>query len=253
MSVERAYPLKLRSARGVALVLLYLAVGAGVEYALLYYGFLAPGLEDTYIWRLGLWTNIIPAFCTLVLAISWLHLTESFLVERRPSRRRPRGKRKRVRGFRAKLSRAFSRLSAPLSSAGERVQRRLGVFGTAVVKGLGVLILGLSVALMAAALLAYWPELDVLVGRLVRESRAFAWLISSLAGLASSIRSVQQLGWLASRLMDASAQMSRSLRPLALIIIEADPLYKFALAQNLLVWSSGLAALAYRRPPIRRR
>ena len=53
--------------------------------------------------------------------------------------------------------------------------------------------------------------------------------------------------------MEASMDMAKALRPAAKAILEADPLYKYAALQNLVIWSSGLAALAYRRPPIRRR
>ena len=255
MGVRRVLPLRLKSTRGVALVAICLAASSALEYALLYYGFLAPGLKDTYIWKLGLWTQVIPAFSVMALTISWLHLTRSFFYEpRRPVRRAKtrRRRKKRGRGRRLQLP-SPKPILEPFSSLGARLEEALGRLGTAVLRGLGVLVLGACIALMAAAILAYWPALGHASAKVVESCPFMAWLMSSLDGLSKAVGSVEQLRWAVDKLMEASMGMAKALRPAAKAISEADPLYKYAALQNLVIWSSGLAALAYRRPPIRRR
>ena len=156
MGVERVLHFRLRSLRGLALVLAYLAAASALEYALLYYGFLAPGLEDTYIWKLGLWTQIIPAFSVAALTISWLHLTRSFFYEPRRATRRAKARAKRRRrGPRGRLRLpSLERVSRSVRELGRRLEEKLGRLGVAVLRGLAILILGACIAIMATALLA---------------------------------------------------------------------------------------------------
>jgi len=257
LGVRRVLPLRLKSARGLVLIAVCLAASSALEYVLLYYGFLAPGLEDTYIWKLGLWTQVIPAFSVVALTISWLHLTRSFFYEpkrpvKRAKARRKRKKRGKGRGLRLQLP-SLKPISGPLSSFRARLEGLLGRLGMAVLRGLGVLVLGACIAFMTAAILAYWPALGHISAKAVESYPFMAWLMSSLDGLSKAVNSVEQLKWAVGKLMEASMDMAKALRPAAKAILEADPLYKYAVLQNLVIWSSGLAALAYRRPPIRRR
>ena len=250
MSAVRLLPLRLKSPRGLALLAGYLALASAIEFGLVHYGFWSQGLRDVEVaWGLGLWTFFIPALVVLSLTVSWLHLTRSFFYEPR-ARARPRRRKRRKAG---RLTRLYERISSPVASLAERASRRLGRLGTAIARGLFILLLGAFSALMLALLTAYWSEMYQFSGSLAVGSPFFSWLVSALSGLGNALASSEQLRWLVEGLLSTGAELNRALRPLALAISSADPIYKYALAQNALAWSSGLSALMYRRPPIKRR
>ncbi len=243
MSSARVLPLKLKTTRGIALIASYLVVSTAIEAALVYCGFAAQGLRDTYLfWRVGLWTGLIPALAIVALTLSWLHLTRSFFFE-------PMRPVKKVKRKKGRKKRAVSRLSTfPVV-----LERRLGRLGMAAARGLFVLVLGACAATILVAISVYWLELYRLTAALVDKCPPFSWLVSSLSRLGEAVTSQEQLGRAVVALLKTGMKMNKAVSFLALAAGKADPLYKYALAQNLLIWSSGLAALAYRRPPIRRR
>jgi len=237
-------PLRLREPRGLALLAACLLASSGLELAIIHYAFKAPGLEDTYvIWKLGLWTFFLPALVVLVLTFSWLHLTRSFLV----APKLPRKPKARARARKAKRRKAKRFLD--LSS----LVRRTDVFGLAALRGLGVILLGFSMAVLFAMLTFYWPEAYALSGYLLKAFPPFSWLITGLSKLVDKIMAIEKLGEAIDWLKSASMRMNEALTPLAEGLGRADPIYKYAFIQNLVAWASGLSALLYRRPPVVRR
>lgn len=251
MSAVRLLPLRLKSPKGIAILVSYLALASLIELGLVYYGFWSQGSEDIYIVQgIGLWSFVIPSLAVISLTISWLHLTRSFFYEPR-ARARPRARRRRKKAGR--LAKLYKGISCRFSSFIAGASRRLGRLGTAIVKGLFILLLGACSALMLALLVAYWSELYSFSGLLAEGSPIFSWLLSALSGLSDAMWSSEQLRWLVEGLLRAGMEMNKAIAPLALAISSADPVYKYALAQNALAWISGVSALLYRRPPIRRR
>ncbi|RLI06256.1 hypothetical protein DRO32_05630 [Candidatus Bathyarchaeota archaeon] len=230
-------PLRLREARSLVLLAACLLTSSGLEAAVVHFGFTSWGLRDTYVvWRLGLWSFFIPALVALALTFSWLHLIRSFLVA-------PRAARKATR--RARRARA--------ATWSDRLVRRIGVLGLATLKGLAVVLLGFSLAILVAMLTFYSPEAYVLSGSLLKAFPPFSWLITGISKLVEKVNTVEKLGKALDWLKEASIKVSDALSPLAEGLREAEPIYKYAFVQDLLAWSSGLSALLYRRPPVVRR
>lgn len=251
LSAVRLLPFRLRSLKGVAMLLSYLALASALELALVFYGFWSQGIEDVYIIQgLGLWSSVIPALVVLSLTMSWLHLTRSFLYE---PRARPRARARRRRRKAGRFARLFEGFSRRINALASKASRKLGRLGTAILRGLFILLLGACSALMLILLTAYWAELYQFSGSLAECSPVLSWLISALSGLGEAMWSSEQLRWVVEGLLNAGMQLNKALLPVAEAIGSADPIYKYALAQNALAWVSGLSALMYRRPPVRRR
>ena len=254
MSSVRILPFRLREPKGLLVLAAYLGLSSALEAAVVYLAFVAPGLEDIMlIGPLGFWTFLVPACVVLALTLSLLHLTRSFYVAPGGPRARPkaRARRKRRKKRKTRIRLDLSRLLRPLSSLTNRVARRLGDLGVAAVKGLGIALLSFSSAIMFILLLAYFPQLFLFSGFLAKET-PFSALTSVITGLAEALAS-GSLKWLADGLVWASMGLSASLEPLWRGLAASDPLLRYAFAQNAIAWTSGLAAILYRRPPIRRR
>ncbi len=253
----KVLPLRLREPKSIALLLAYVAISSALEAAIVYYAFVLPGLEDIpLVGPIGFWTGLVPALVAFVLVLSFLHLTRSFYVapatrarQRRKNRRK--GRRKRAALW-ARIRSRISRALRPLRGAFEGLGRRLGVLGLAAVKGLGIAFLGFCTAVMVALLIPYSSQLFDFSGRLAKEVGFFSWLVSATTRLARGLAS-GGLKWLADGLVWASIGVSEGLKPIWTGIANADPLFKYAAAQNLVAWATGAAALLYRRPLIRGR
>ena len=241
MSIK-VLPLRLKSKKGLVLLASYLALSSLLELGLVYYGFLMPGLEDVKILGpLGLWAHIIPACVVAALVMSWIHLTRSFFYVPRARAKKRKKRRKR----RVDLSRALEPLRA--------ISSRMGPLGLALTRGFFVLLLGFCIALVFSLLTAYWSEIFYFSGSLCETSPFFSWLVSSVGGVGQALANSQYTRWLVDGLSSAAVSVSEVFRPLAKAVEAADPIYKYAFTQNLIAWSSGLSALLYRRPPIRKR
>ena len=256
MSSSKILPLRLREPKALAVLLAYIALSSALEAAVVYYAFLLPGLEDiALIGPIGFWTGLIPALVVSVLVLSLLHLTRSFYVapmrsgRPRPRRARARSRRKQRRWW-SRLSHKISRATEPFRNAWDKLVSRLGALGLAVSRGLGIAILGICAAVMMALLIPYSPQLFDFSGRLAKEVGLFSWLVSATTGLAKALAS-GGLRWLADGLVWASIGLSEGLKPLWVGLAEADPVFKYAAAQNLIAWTTALSALMYRRPLIR--
>ena len=255
MSSSKILPFRLREPKALAILLAYILLGSALEAAVVYYAFLLPGLEDiALIGPIGFWTGLIPALVVSVLVLSLLHLTRSFYVapmgSKKPRPRRARARSKKKRGRRFPLSRKISRAIEPIRRAWDKLVSRLGALGLAVSRGLGIAILGICAAVMMALLIPYSPQLFDFSGRLAKEVALFSWLVSATTGLAKALAS-GGLRWLADGLVWASIELSEGLKPLWVGLAEADPVFKYAAAQNLIAWTTALSALMYRRPLIR--
>jgi hypothetical protein len=224
--------------------------------------------------------HLIPLGVIIVLVSSWTYLTK--YTAKVPRRRTPvktpsakprkpvkkvRKKRfKSIRSFSRKASRKFRKVTRVLKTFYHRIKAGvLGIrgvspvmqrlfFARAAVKSTATVVLIFLVSFLTLHLMGY-PSLvhDLVVG-LYRGNPSFHGFVIGTIETAGSIgQALSPIGWLASAVNDALISASSGFRgalegfiiSITGPLVELDPMWRYAVCQNIAAWFSAIAALAY--------